>query len=146
MKTDNRILLKNGYLIFLSDRLVISDRSRIEQMLILIVFFFTSAYGMYNILSFTAVDHPIYYYSGVLVLLMWVFATPLLISRTYRHVLFYKEIGNINVMKISNGDFNARFKLKKGKTRFVYLNNSHEDFSMFLNKLKELQLELEIQH
>ncbi|NJN27567.1 MAG: hypothetical protein HC819_17125 [Cyclobacteriaceae bacterium] len=141
-----KIPLKCGHLYFLNDRMIIADRSRMEQLLTLIVFFFTSGYGMYNIISFTAAEHPIYYYSGVMALLSWVFATPLLIGRCYRQVLYYQEIGTINIRKMPGGEINANFKLKKGQTRFVYLNNSKENINRLLNKLEELQLELEFQN
>jgi hypothetical protein len=84
------------------------------------------------------------YYSGIGILLTWVFSTPLLIMRTYRQVLYYTEIGKINLTGNFDGGLSARFSLKKGKTRFVYLKNNKNDISLFMKKLKELQLESDV--
>lgn len=145
MKTDNKVPLKNGYLTFLRDRLEISDNSNLEKIIILIGFFSSSIYGVSCVISYTSTEGPIMYYSGVLILITWVFATPLLIKRTYRHVLYYKEIGEISMTENISGDYKAIFKLKKGKTRFVYLNNNKKDFKLFINKLNEFQLKTEFQ-
>lgn len=144
-KTDNKVPLKSGYLTFLRDRLEISDNSRLEKIIILVGFFGSSIYGVYSVISYNSIEGPIMYYSGVLILITWVFAIPLLINRTYKHVLFYKEIGEINMTENIGGDYKAIFKLKKGKTRFVYLNNNKKDFKLFVNKLNEFQLKTEFQ-
>lgn len=143
MKTDNKIALKSGYLTFLRDRLEISDNSRLEKIIILIGFFSSSLYGLYGVISNNSTEGPLMYYSGIFILITWVFATPLLINRTYKHVLYYNEIGEIKMMENIGGIYKAKFKLKKGKTRFVYLNNNRKDFIRFANKLKEFQLKTE---
>ncbi len=145
MKTDNKVPLQSGYLTFLRDRLVISDNSRLEKIIILIGFFSSSIYGVTCVVSYNSIEGPIMYYSGVLILITWVFATPLLINRTYKHVLYYKEIGKINMKENIGGVYQAIFKLKKGKTRFVYLNNNKKDFKLFINKLNKYQLKTEFQ-
>ncbi len=145
MKTDNKVPLKSGYLTFLRDRLEISDNSNLEKVIILIGFFSSTIYGVSCVVSYTSVDGPIMYYSGVMILITWVLAIPLLINRTYRCVLFYHEIGKINMEENVSGDYKATFKLKKGKTRFVYLNNNKKDFKLFINKLNEFQLKAEYQ-
>ena len=144
MKTDNKIPLKRGYLTFLNDRIEISDNSRIEMITILIVFFCTSIYGLICVISYTSTESPIMYYSGIGILLTWVFSTPLLIMRSYGQVLYYNEIGKINLTENFDGGLNATFNLKKGKTRFVYLNNNKNNISLFMKKLKELQLESDV--
>lgn len=141
MKTDNKVPLKNGYLTFLTDRLEISDNSRLEKIIILIGFFSSSLYGLSSVLSYNSVDGPIMYYSGIMILITWALATPFLIRRTYKQVLFYNEIGKINMMENQGGDYKARFQLKKGRIRLVHL--SKNNFTLFINKLKEFHLETE---
>lgn len=145
MKTDNKIPLKCGYLTFLTDRLEICDNSRLEKIFILIGFFSSSIYGLSCVISYTSIDQPVMYYSGILILLTWVLAIPLLIKRTYRQVLYYEDIGKIKMEEIIGGDFKASFKLKKGKIRFVYLKKNRKDFKLLINKLNEFKLKTEFQ-
>lgn len=145
MKTDNKVPLKIGYLTFLKDRLEISDNSRIEKVFILIGFFSSSLYGLSCVLSYSGIDEPLMYYSGIMILITWVFATPFLIRRTYKQVLYYKEIGKINMMENIGGDYKAKFKLKKGRIRFVHLDRDRTHFKLFINKLKEYHLKTEFQ-
>jgi hypothetical protein len=140
MKTDNKIPLKIGYLTFLKDRLEISDNSRIEKILILTVFFTSSLYALWCVLSFSNVDQPLMYYSGIMILITWALATPFLISRTYKHVLYYREIGMIDMKENVGGGFRAMFKLKKGKIRLVHLDRDRTHFKQFMNQLKANQL------
>jgi len=143
MKADNRIPLKSGYLTFLKDRMEISDNSRIEKIFILIVFFSSSLYGLSSVLSYSSTEGPLMYYSGIMILITWALATPFLITRTYKQVLFYKEIGKINMKENIGGDYKAKFKLKKGRIRFVHLNKNQKHFKLFINKLHEFQLKTE---
>ncbi len=144
MKTGSTIRLKSGYLTFLKDRIEISDNSKIEQILILIVFFTTSIYGLVCVVTYTNTEGPMMYYSGIIILLTWALSSPLLIRRTFKHVLYYNEIGKINMKENFGGGFSARFKLKRGQIRFVYLNSNRNDIEIFLNKLSEFQLESDI--
>ena len=146
MKTNNKIPLKIGYLTFLKDRLEIIDNSRIEKKLILSGFFISTSYGLWCVLSYSSLENPIIYYSGIMILLTWSFATPLLILRTYKQVLYYHEIGNINMQEMSRGDLRARFILKRGGIRLVYLNNNKKHFRQLINKLNEFHLKAEIRY
>ena len=141
-----KVPLKCGYLTFLSDRIEISDNSKTERIFILIVFFCTSIYGLSCVLSYSSIDGPVMYYSGIGILLTWVFSTPFLIRRTYRQVLFYNEIGKIELNGNFEGSLSATFNLKKGKTRFVYLNNNKNDIGIFMDNLKELRLVANIEN
>jgi hypothetical protein len=145
MKTDNKVPLKIGYLTFLKDRLEISDNSRMEKIFILIGFFSSSLYGLSCVLWYSSLEGPLMYYSGIMILITWVLATPFLIRRTYKHVLYYKEIGRINMKENIGGDYKAKFKLKKGKIRFVHLNKNRKHFKLFINKLNEYHLKTEFQ-
>jgi hypothetical protein len=145
MKTDNKIPLKNGYLTFLRDRLEISDNSRLEKIFILIGFFSSSIYGLSCVISYSSTEGAIMYYSGVMILITWVLAIPLLINRTYRHVLYYNDISKINMQENIGGDYKAKFKLKKGKIRFVHLKKNREDTALFISKLNEFKLKTEFQ-
>ena len=140
MKKENRIPLKNGYLTFLRDRLEISDNCGAEKTLILIGFFISTLYGLWCVLSYNAIENPIMYYSGIMILLTWALASPFLIRRTYKQVLYYKEIGNINMLENPGGDFKARIKLKRGRIRFVHLKKSQKHVRLFLNNLNEFHL------
>lgn len=146
MKTDNKVPLKSGYLTFLKDRMEISDNSRIEKIFILLGFFSSSLYGLSCVLSYSSIEGPIMYYSGIMIFATWVLATPFLIRRTYKQVLYYKEIGGINMKENIGGDFKARFKLKRGRIRFVHLNNNRKHFKLFINKLNEYQLKTDFQY
>jgi hypothetical protein len=145
MKSINKVPLKIGYLTFLKDRLEISDNSRIEKISILTGFFISSFYGLWCVLSYNSNDHPLVYYSGIMILITWALATPFLISRTYKHVLYYREIGKINMKKNTGGDFKAMIKLKRGGTRFVHLDRNTKNFKLFINQLKANQLKTESQ-
>lgn len=145
MKSDNKIPLKSGYLTFLRDRLEITDNSGIEKKFILTGFFTSSLYGLWCVLSYTGIENPIMYYSGVLILLTWALATPYLIRRTYKHVLFYDEIGRISMIENIGGDYKAMFNLKRGRIRFVHLNKNRKHYKLLVNKLNEFQLKTEIQ-
>jgi hypothetical protein len=145
MKTDNKIPLKNGYLTFLRDRLEISDNSRLEKIFILIGFFSSSLYGLSCVISYSSAEGAIMYYSGVMILITWVLAIPLLINRTYRHVLYYNDISKINMQENIGGDYKAKFKLKKGKIRFVHLKKNRENAALFIRKLNEFKLKTEFQ-
>ena len=136
MKSVNKVPLKIGYLTFQKDRLEIFDNSRVEKISILAGFFGSSLYGLWCVLSFSSQVQPLMYYSGIMILITWALATPFLISRTYREVLYYKEIGMINLKKNSGGGFRAMIRLKRGKTRFVYLDRNQKHFSSFVNQLK----------
>jgi len=145
MKTDNKVPLKIGYLTFLKDRLEISDNSRIEKILILTGFFGSSLYGLWCILSYSNFDQPLMYYSGIMILITWALSTPFLISRTYKQVLYYNEIGLIDMRQNMGGDFKAMFKLKKGRTRLVHLDRNKNHFRLFINQLKVNRLKTEFQ-
>ena len=143
MKTVNKVPLKMGYLTFLKDRLEITDNSRIEKILILSGFFGSSLYGLWCVLSYSNIEQPLKYYSGIMILITWALATPFLISRTYKHVLYYREIGLIDMKKNYGGGFRAIIKLKRGKTRFVHLDRNRENLSLFVNQLKANRLKTE---
>lgn len=143
MKTDNIVPLKNGYLTFLRDRMEISDNCRIEKVFILSGFFASTLYGLWSVLSYSSLEGPIMYYSGIMILVTWALASPFLIRRTYKQVLYYNEIGRINLKENTGRDFKARFRLKKGKIRFVHLNNKH--FNLFVDKLNEFHLKTDNQ-
>lgn len=145
MKTENKVPLKSGYLIFLWDRLEITDNSKIEKIFILIVFFASSIYGLTNVLSYSATEGPVLYYSGISILITWTVASPLLILRTYRHVLYFNEIGKINLKESIGGDIKVKFVLRKGRTRFVHLGRDKRHFELFVNKLEEFKLKSEFQ-
>lgn len=145
MKTDNIVPLKIGYLTFFRDRLEISDNSRIEKIFILTGFFSSSLYGLSCVLSYSSIEEPIMYYSGIIILITWALATPFLIRRTYKQVLYYNEIGRINMQENIGGDYKAKFKLNKGKIRFVHLTSDCKCFKRFINKLNEYQLKTEFQ-
>jgi len=81
------------------------------------------------------------YYSGILILLTWVAATPFLIKRTYKQVVFYHEIGNINLRQNFEGEFRAKINLKRGKIRLVHLNRNRNHVNSMIDKLREYQLE-----
>lgn len=145
MKKENRIPLKNGYLTFLRDRLEISDNCNAEKAFILIGFFTSSLYGLWSVLSYNAGESPIMYYSGIMILITWTLATPFLIRRTYKQVLYYKEIGRINMMENYGGGFKARFRLKRGRIRFVHLKKNQKHLKLFLSNLNEFHLKTEYQ-
>ncbi|MCG8307762.1 MAG: hypothetical protein MI975_10270 [Cytophagales bacterium] len=145
MKTDNRVPLQYGYLTFLRDRLEITDNCRMEKILILIGFFSSTLYGLWCVLAYTGAGNPVMYYSGILILLTWAFATPFLIKRTYKQVLFYKEIGKINMQENYGGEYRAMFRLKRGKIRFVHLDKNKKHVKLFVRKLNELHIKTEFQ-
>lgn len=145
MKTNNKIVLNGGYLTFLKDRMEIQDNSKLEKILILLGFFASSLYGLYFMLAYTGSENPMMYYSGVLILIIWALATPFLIQRTYKQVLFYKEIGEIDMQHIDNGDFKAILKLKKGKVRCIYLKRNSKNLKELVNKLNENHLKTDVQ-
>ena len=140
MKTNNIVPLKNGYLTFLRDRLEITDNSNVEKILILTGFFTSSLYGLWAVLSHSDVESPITYYSGIMILLTWAFAAPYLIKRSFKHVLFYNEIGRINMMENVGGNFKARFQLKRGQIRFVQLKRNEDHFKLFLHNINQYHL------
>lgn len=146
MKTDNKVPLKNGYLTFLKDRLEISDNSRIEKIFILLGFFSSSLYGLSCVLSYSSIESPLMYYSGIMILITWTLATPFLITRTYKQVLYYNEIGGIKMLENHGGNYKAKFKLKRGRNRFVYLNKNKKHFKLFIKKLNEYHLNSDIQY
>lgn len=143
MKTDNKVPLKIGYLTFFRDRLVISEGSNIEKIIILTGFFSTSLYGLFCVLSYNSFVEPVMYYSGITILITWALATPLLIKRTYKQVLYYNDIGRINMRKNVGGAYQAKFTLKKGKIRFVYFSRNRKYFDRFINQLNENHLKTE---
>ena len=140
MTTNNKVPLKSGYLTFLKDRLEISDNSRIEKIFILLGFFSSSLYGFYSVLAYTGTEQPLMYYSGVLILITWALASPFLITRTYKQVLYYHEIGRIKMKENHGGDYRAKFKLKRGKNRFVHLKRNKKHFKLFIRNLNEYHL------
>ena len=143
MKNENTVPLKNGQLIFLLDRLEISDNSKLEKILILVVFFSSSIYGLTNVISYSSTEGAWMYYSGIIILLTWVFASPFLVIRSYRQVLYFNEIGKISLMKNPGGDVKVKFVLKKGRVRFVLLGKKH--FEELITKFREYHIETEIQ-
>ena len=145
MEMEDKVPLRFGYLTFFKDRLVIEDNGRLEKVLILISFFSSSLYGLWCVLTYTSLVMPIMYYSGILILLTWVVATPFLIRRTYKQVLFYNEIGKINLMESFGGDFKARFNLRKGKIRLVHMDKNRLHVNLMINKLRENRLKTEFQ-
>ena len=145
MKTDNKIPLKDGYLTFLRDRLEISDSCRAEKIFILTGVFTSGFYGLWSVLTYNIVESPIMYSSGILILLTWVFATPFLIRRTYRQVLFYHEIGRIDMTENKGGAFKVGIKLRRGRIRFVYFNQNKQSIKRFIDKLEEFKLDTEYQ-
>ncbi len=135
MKKDNKIPLRGGYLTFLKDRMEISDNSRLEKILILVVFFSTSLYGLYNMLTYSSMEGPMMYYSGMIILITWALATPFLIRRTYKHVLFYNEIGEVDMMEHVGGAFQVKLQLKKGKIRMIHLGRNRKNVNLFIKQI-----------
>lgn len=145
MKKEQKVPLKNGHLTFLWDRLEISDNSKLEKIFILIVFFSSSIYGLTNVLSYSSAEGAVYYYSGVIILLTWVFASPFLVIRTYKQVLYFNEIGKISLMENVGGDVKVKFTLKKGRVRFVHLGKSKRHYEELVSNFKRHKISTEIQ-
>ena len=72
---------------------------------------------------------------GMIVLITWALATPFLIKRTYKHVLYYNEIGDVNVTENVGGAIQVKLQLKKGKIRMIHLGRNRKNVNLFIKQI-----------
>jgi uncharacterized membrane protein YtjA (UPF0391 family) len=137
MKTDNRIPIKCGFLVFERDRLSIFDNSRTIHLITFTLLLASCALGFSYIAGNDASDEPVLFIMGILILLSSGLALGFMLTRTSRKELLYTNIHKIKLKKNYNGDFIANIKLRQGRIRYVALNNKKQDCDLFVNKTRE---------
>ncbi len=121
------------------DRMEISDNSRIVQIFMLVTFMGSCLYAITCITGYDRANEPLVFYSGIIVLVLWGIAIPIMFTRTYQRNLRYIDINSIKINRNFAGDFIARIKLKKGKIRFLAMNGNQQEFDCFVQHLDEIR-------
>jgi arginine exporter protein ArgO len=144
MKTDNKIPIKCGYLMFRGDRLSISDNSKTIHIVTFVLLIASCILGISYLVENSASTEPLLFYMGILIVLTSGMAMGFMLTRTVKGELFYSDIHQIRLKKNYNGDFIANIKLKKGRIRYVALTNNQLYCDSFLNKTNEFSIQTEL--
>jgi arginine exporter protein ArgO len=144
MKTDNKIPIKCGYLMFRGDRLSISDNSKTIHIVTFILLIASCILGISYLVENSAATEPLLFYMGILIVLTSGMAMGFMLTRTVKGELFYSDIHQIRLKQNYNGDFIANIKLKKGRVRYVALTNNQLYYDSFLNKTNEFSIQTEL--
>jgi arginine exporter protein ArgO len=144
MKTDNKIPIKCGYLMFRGDRLSISDNSKTIHIVTFILLIASCILGISYLVENSAATEPLLFYMGILIVLTSGMAMGFMLTRTVKGELFYSDIHQIRLKQNYNGDFIANIKLKKGRIRYVALTNNQLYYDSFLNKTNEFSIQTEL--
>jgi len=140
MKTDNKIPIKCGYMMFHKNKLDIADNSKAIHIVIFILLIASCALGISYLLGNSPSGEPLLFYMGILIVLSSGMAMGFMFTRTYKGELYYSDIHQIKLLKNYNGDFIANIKLKKGKIRYVALTNNRHDYESIVHKTSELHI------
>lgn len=141
MKTDNRIPIKCGFLVFERDRLSIFDNSRTVHLITFTLLLASCTLGISYIAGNDVSEEPVLFIMGILILISSGLALGFMLTRTSRKELLYANIHKIKLKKNYNGDFIANIKLKQGRIRYVALNNKKQDCDHFVNKTREYSIQ-----
>jgi len=144
MKTDNKIPIKCGYLVFKNDRLNIADNSKSIHVVIFVLLIASCVLGIFYLVNNSISTEPLSFIMGILIVLTSAMAMGFMFTRTFKGELFYSDIHQIRLKKNYNGDFIANIKLKKGRIRYVALTNNQADYDFFLNKTNEFSIKTKL--
>jgi len=144
MKTDNKIPIKCGYLVFKNDRLNIADNSKSIHVVIFVLLIASCVLGIFYLVNNSISTEPLSFIMGILIVLTSAMAMGFMFTRTFKGELFYSDIHQIRLKKNYNGDFIANIKLKKGRIRYVALTNNQVDYDSFLHKANEFSIKTEL--
>jgi hypothetical protein len=144
MKTDNKIPIKCGYLVFKNDRLNIADNSKSIHVVIFVLLIASCVLGISYLVNNSISTEPLSFIMGILIVLTSGMAMGFMFTRTFKGELFYSDIHQIRLKKNYNGDFIANIKLKKGRIRYVALTNNQVDYDSFLHKTNEFSIKTEL--
>lgn len=127
-------------MIFLDDRMRISDNSKFIHLVTFALLISACILGISYLIDNSAANEPTLFYMGVLIVLSSGFAIIFMLTRTVSRELLYSDIQRIILKKNYNGDIIANVKLKKGRIRYIAMNSSQQDYDSFLNKVEEHQI------
>lgn len=130
-------------MIFLEDRMRISDNSKAIHIVTFVLLISACILGISYVVDNSAATEPTLFYMGVLIVISSGFAILFMLTRTVSKELLYSDIQRIILRKNYNGDIIANIKLRRGRIRYIAMNNSVEDYHLLLDEIEKYNLQSE---
>ncbi len=130
-------------MIFLEDRMRISDNSKAIHIVTFVLLISACILGISYVVDSSAATEPTLFYMGVLIVISSGFAILFMLTRTVSKELLYSDIQRIILRKNYNGDIIANIKLRRGRIRYIAMNNSVEDYHLLLDEIEKYNLQSE---
>lgn len=131
-------------MVFLNDRILIADNSKVIHLFTIILLIFSAAMGISYLFDSSTTDSTLMFYMGFLIVLTSGIAILFMLTRSIKKELYYAEIRQIMLKQNYNGDYIANVKLKRGSIRYIAMNNNRQYFDIFMNKISEHSLRAEL--
>ena len=131
-------------MVFLNDRILIVDNSKVIHLFTIILLIFSAAMGISYLFDSSTTDSTLMFYMGFLIVLTSGIAILFMLTRSIKKELYYAEIRQIMLKQNYNGDYIANVKLKRGSIRYIAMNNNRQYFDIFMNKISEHSLRAEL--
>ena len=131
-------------MVFLNDRILIADNSKVIHLFTIILLICSAAMGTSYLFESSGTESTLLFYMGFLIVLTSGIAILFMLTRSIKKELYYAEIRQIMLKQNYNGDYIANVKLKKGSIRYIAMNNNRQYFDIFMNKISEHSLRAEL--